>query len=317
MTVVGERRWGKLSWHWGVKQNLTCLLSLIWMRSLLLSSHSSKICILWAIVQTILTSAASTGHSKVKLGILNLIKAGCQSGQMQLYITIQSCSLFLTNIMINHNSFARMLITRRLPLVVISSFQRIGSKWMADLEPPKIQFQPQTCSGCTTVHLILGRYYLASCHLLIMVTICPMPVPQALQPPNIHSCLQALPLHIIIWGWCHNGVFLVLWVHHKHLLPNRHCKLSNYSLWRCRRNSHKISKFEISSWWWRMCWTVQAWLSRWAEPWTAIYWYLNVGVGRYFPFGKILNPCCLWCRESYWLVCLTLLYIALFYSLQS
>jgi len=161
------------------------------MRSLLLSSLSSKICILWAIVQTILTSAASTGHSEVKLGILNLIKAGCQSGRMQLYV-VRSCGLFPTNI--SHNSFARMSITRRLPLVVISFFRRIGSKRhrMAELESLKIQFWPQTRLGRQLVHLALGRY-LASCRLLIMATICPMP--QAL-PLIIHSHLRALPSHI-------------------------------------------------------------------------------------------------------------------------
>jgi len=152
------------------------------MRSLLLSLHRSKICILWAIVQTILTSAASTGHSEVKPCILNLIKAGCQSGQMQLYV-VQSCSLFMTNI--SHNSFARMSITRRLPLVVISSFQRIGSKRMAELKPLKLQFRPQNHLGRQMVFLALGRY-LTSCHLLIMATICPMP--WAL-PPIIHSRL--------------------------------------------------------------------------------------------------------------------------------
>ena len=45
------------------------------------------------------------------------------------------------------------------------------------------------CLGYWMVYLALGRYP-ASCHLLIIATICPMP--QAL-PPIIHSCLQALP----------------------------------------------------------------------------------------------------------------------------
>jgi hypothetical protein len=92
-----DSRWGKK-----VRKAITAskrqaeshtLSSSIWTRSSLLSSHSLKISILLATVQIIQTFVVFTGLSEAKPGILNLIKAGCQSGQMQLYVVTGNISL--------------------------------------------------------------------------------------------------------------------------------------------------------------------------------------------------------------------------------
>ena len=122
-------------------------------------------------------------------------------------------SLFYFNFSHRDNSSVRMSITRRLPLVVIFSFQKIGSKWLADTELLRLMFRTLTHSARQLEHLLAIGRYLASCRLLISMARAIISL-----PPTIHSHQQTLS-HIIK-GWCRNGDFLEL--HHKHLPTTLH-----------------------------------------------------------------------------------------------